>query len=543
MAARDERDGIIKSHHDLVEDFERAVWRFHDDIRKIEQTRTIFAKEIAGLQSELDLNETESDYLQRRLECGEIDVSSLKDALARLTKDYSDTDTEFNRYTDKLRLNLRNQDFIINNLLKNFSTRQNEISDLNNEVERQKSHVDHYQNELTKIEQIEYEKKFTQLSGDLRKAEDFRKGHQDELENAHGDLTTKFNLWADNLAEKQRERDEQAQKINDTLDKIKETSGTINDLLNQLENIENKIRTDINRDVVLDQLNRERESIDNKLRFATDELNKLRGELDDAIRNMNDNNDLVEEQRRQIDALRKDIDELRKLIEEKKKIITQLEIDIQLAIEEIERLKKIIEDLDRRIKLLRDQIAERDAEILKLQAMLDERLRRIEWLTNQIGEGPPPEITYKAAKGDLVDEMLAKYIQNCPVPVKRLGGGFYLFGTRKIYAKIMNGKLVIRVGGGYMIIEKFIETYADQELIKINSILEREGLTSIDQLDLEEYCLNRNRTSYGNVVGESSPNNRSGKFNASGSKKKTMNGTGRSPKTVTAAQLEKARKL
>ena len=47
------------------------------------------------------------------------------------------------------------------------------------------------------------------------------------------------------------------------------------------------------------------------------------------------------------------------------------------------------------------------------------------------------------------------------MPIKRLGNGFYLFGTRKIFAKIMNGKLVIRVGGGYMVIEEFIATYAD----------------------------------------------------------------------------------
>lgn len=31
----------------------------------------------------------------------------------------------------------------------------------------------------------------------------------------------------------------------------------------------------------------------------------------------------------------------------------------------------------------------------------------------------------------------------------------------------MNGKLVIRVGGGYMIIEEFIATYGDSEMIKI----------------------------------------------------------------------------
>ena len=94
---------------------------------------------------------------------------------------------------------------------------------------------------------------------------------------------------------------------------------------------------------------------------------------------------------------------------------------------------------------------------------------------------------YNALKGDLVDELLAKYINltNCPVPIKRLGNGYYfvwykfkhlyylmksqrgVYGTKKIFAKIMNGNLVIRVGGGFMVIEEFIATYADVEAKKM----------------------------------------------------------------------------
>lgn len=41
--------------------------------------------------------------------------------------------------------------------------------------------------------------------------------------------------------------------------------------------------------------------------------------------------------------------------------------------------------------------------------------------------------------------------------VKRLGGGYYIMGSKKIYCKIMNNRLVVRVGGGYMGIEQFVE--------------------------------------------------------------------------------------
>jgi Growth-Arrest-Specific Protein 2 Domain len=76
------------------------------------------------------------------------------------------------------------------------------------------------------------------------------------------------------------------------------------------------------------------------------------------------------------------------------------------------------------------------------------------------------------------------------VPIKKLGNGYYIFGTRKIYAKILNGKLVIRVGGGFMIIEEFINNYAEQELNKINKLNEQQRLLNggqdddVDSLDI-----------------------------------------------------------
>lgn len=62
------------------------------------------------------------------------------------------------------------------------------------------------------------------------------------------------------------------------------------------------------------------------------------------------------------------------------------------------------------------------------------------------------------------------------MPIKRLGNGYYMFGSKKIYAKVLNGMLVIRVGGGYMIINEFIATYAEAELRK----MERDRLKAED---------------------------------------------------------------
>jgi len=51
--------------------------------------------------------------------------------------------------------------------------------------------------------------------------------------------------------------------------------------------------------------------------------------------------------------------------------------------------------------------------------------------------------------------------------VKRIAPGKYLFGTKNIMAKIINGKLVIRVGGGYMSADEFIEQYGKMEMMKM----------------------------------------------------------------------------
>jgi len=68
---------------------------------------------------------------------------------------------------------------------------------------------------------------------------------------------------------------------------------------------------------------------------------------------------------------------------------------------------------------------------------------------------------FKAVKGDKVDELWCWHLNKAQIDidVKRLGPGKYMFGTRSIMCKIINGKLVVRVGGGYMSADEFIEQY------------------------------------------------------------------------------------
>jgi len=112
--------------------------------------------------------------------------------------------------------------------------------------------------------------------------------------------------------------------------------------------------------------------------------------------------------------------------------------------------------------------------------MLRDRDAIIEDLERQIGGGEEliknraqlPQRQpgwYRPIKGDLVDEMMANYFNQLkyPMPIKRLGDGFYVFGTKKIYVKLMQGRLVVRVGGGFMSVDEFLSQYSDMEFQKV----------------------------------------------------------------------------
>lgn len=67
---------------------------------------------------------------------------------------------------------------------------------------------------------------------------------------------------------------------------------------------------------------------------------------------------------------------------------------------------------------------------------------------------------------------LADYLNNIADKTKlqvmfiRLNPGVYSFGSKKVCIKVDNGKINIRVGGGYLRIEEFLDKYTTIELEK-----------------------------------------------------------------------------
>lgn len=143
---------------------------------------------------------------------------------------------------------------------------------------------------------------------------------------------------------------------------------------------------------------------------------------------------------------------------------------------------------------LQDQLAEASAYILQLQEEIYSSKRKslelltelkemsleceslhaeIEALKNYIIDLKSRIAVYIPVKDDKVDKRIAEYINNYPDRQKlkilfmRETEGVYQFGTKRVVVKIDKDKINIRVGGGYLSIDEFLDQYTPTELEKI----------------------------------------------------------------------------
>ena len=80
---------------------------------------------------------------------------------------------------------------------------------------------------------------------------------------------------------------------------------------------------------------------------------------------------------------------------------------------------------------------------------------------------------YIPVKNDPVDKKLAEYINNYPdrqklkIMFMRESEGVYEFGSKRIMVKVERDKIQIKVGGGYLSIDEFLDQYTPAELEKL----------------------------------------------------------------------------
>lgn len=180
-------------------------------------------------------------------------------------------------------------------------------------------------------------------------------------------------------------------------------------------------------------------------------------------------------------------EELKSLHEESKGLATDLTTE-RKAIQKDNQANKLklqqLYNFDVKMQLIQETLEKRESQLEQLAEERDDFDNKLDLVRTKIEKSLKIATVrprkYRPTKGDNVDEMLANVlsIKNCEIPISRVSEGWYMFGSKKIYTKIMNNKLVCRVGGGYMNMDEFISTYAESERLK----LERMDPTEIDAL-------------------------------------------------------------
>ena len=164
----------------------------------------------------------------------------------------------------------------------------------------------------------------------------------------------------------------------------------------------------------------------------------------------------------------------------------------QETLDEIARNKKELADLRAQLYAKGQTIDKKDETIAQLEAQIDEKFNQMEGLEQDIEmknviirdlerelaallnkkiEPVRPKFQfYVPVRGDIIDEKLAEYINEygSPVPWKRISEGNYTYGSKKVNVKYMRMHLIVKVGGGSMMVEEFVANYEDIELAKMN---------------------------------------------------------------------------
>lgn len=139
-----------------------------------------------------------------------------------------------------------------------------------------------------------------------------------------------------------------------------------------------------------------------------------------------------------------------------------------------DKLKKEMEACTDYALDLEEKVYKANKTSLELLKQLKDCEQEVDQLKAQIDNLKGKIAVYIPVKQDIVDKRLAEYINNFPERQKlkilfmRESEGVYQFGTKRVAVKVEFDTIKIRVGGGYLSIDEFIDQYTPTELQKLD---------------------------------------------------------------------------
>ena len=165
-------------------------------------------------------------------------------------------------------------------------------------------------------------------------------------------------------------------------------------------------------------------------------------------------------------SLESEIITLKETITKKEDIEEQLEEALNRerdSAEARENLQKELENATDYILELEEKVYKANKTSLELLKQLKDAEVEIETLKQYIIDLKQRIAVYIPVKEDSVDKKLAEFINNYPERSKlkimfmRESEGVYQFGTKRVAVKVEKDNIKIRVGGGYLSIDEFLD--------------------------------------------------------------------------------------
>mmetsp|Transcript_394 Transcript_394/g.416 ORF Transcript_394/g.416 Transcript_394/m.416 type:complete len:402 (-) Transcript_394:48-1253(-) len=254
-----------------------------------------------------------------------------------------------------------------------------------------------------------------------------------------------------------------------------------------------------------EDLQKEAERLNGVIHAKDTHILQLNGDINTLQREKGDREGTIDRQSTTILQLQNEMQRLNHELKVRVDVELQL-TDSRRLIEELETQKV---ELKKQLTVASDYLIEQDEKVhqanktsLELLQHLKEAELEIETLKDYIVELKHRISVYIPVGNDGVDSRLAEYINNYPernrlkVMFMRESSGIYQFGTRRIFVKVEKDKIIIRVGGGFLTIDEFLDIYTPLEIEKLERKSPLKKLS--EKVAVQKTCVGRE-------INESSP--------------------------------------
>jgi len=302
------------------------------------------------------------------------------------------------------------------------------------------------------------------------------------------------------------------QQLNDALGQISHLKESLDLTCSKLHTKESELDVEKSKVVNLQGLKELNQRLQNEARQAKQERDQLHAAIDEILNENQEISNRMQEEFQRIAGERDSLnEELHELFAEKAekdvviKNLTSENLELNGRVLALEQLLCAKEDQDAQLDMLKEalqrlgqskdkyksdlevctnylleveekcQEAQKTSlELLQQLKLKEEEIESLHQVIQQLQHNAtvPNVFVYHPVKDDPVDKRLAEYINNAPFKLRdqmrfeREAEGVYKYGKKRVFMKIEKDQIIIRVGGGYLTIEEFIEQYCDCETSK-----------------------------------------------------------------------------